>query len=375
MKHNILPVIAVGLLAGPTAALTDSIQSGTTVLLTFRTCIQGTTACDDLSPALNTYAGFPGDQTAQANAYDDAFGTTSGSAELAGGTVGIVGATASSLTGKRNGSNSATLQRYTNMGSVTETMTLNAVLSYDQVVPWGNADFPGPGQSRASVELFIYSTSDDSIEAGITEESNFQAVWWLNDCFSCPNPFPSEFGPLDYAYFGDFSNGTGAGTMTRTLSADVDPGESIWIGAQLQSLAANGAVVDATLSTNLSSNIYSCAGFEPPADEVLVVRKQNRVLPLRMALLDLDGMGVSDITPPVVGVSYSAGGGAPVEITSELDYAGKGDDGNQFLFNGFNWAFNLKTKGLAAGTYTFTAVSGDPAYIINPACKATVIIQ
>ena len=375
MKHNILAVITVGLLAGPTAALADKIQSSTTVNLTFRTCIAGTTACDGVSDAINTYAGFPGDQTAQANASDPDFGATSGSAELAGGTVGKLSATSSSLTGKRNGGNSATLQRYTNVGSVTERMTLNAVLSYDQVVPLGNAGFPGAGRSSASAYVFIVSTSDESIEAGVTEESNFQAVFFGNFCPTCPNPPPSDFQELDADFFGDFSNATGAGTMTRTLSVDVDPGESIWIGARLQSIAANGAVVDATLKTNLSSNVYSCVGFEPPADRDVSVKKPNRVVPLRMTLLDKDGMIVYDIASPVVEVDYSGSYIFEPGGLEELNFAGRGDEGNMFAFNGSNWAFNLSTKGLASGEYTITAVAGSPDYVIDPTCEVVVTIQ
>lgn len=376
MKLNILAVITVGLLAGPTAALADLIQSGTTVNLTFRTCIAGTTACDDFSPAINTYAGFPGDQTAQANASDPDFGATSGSAELAGVTVGKLSATASSLTGKRNGGNSATLQRYTNMGSVTETLTLNAVLSYDQVVPLDNTDFPPPGQSSAPAQVFIFSTSDESIEAGDTKESNWQAVFFANTCGTCTNPRFANFSFLAGAAFGDSSNATGAGTMTRTLSVDVDPGESIWIAAQLQSLAANGAVVDATLNTNFSSkDIYSCVGFEPPADRDVFVKKPNRVVPLRMTLLDGDGMIVYDIASPVVSVDYSGSYTFESGELEELDFAGRGDEGNMFAFDGSKWAFNLSTKGLASGEYTITAVAGSPDYVINPTCEVVVTIQ
>lgn len=374
MKLTILAVITVGLLAGPTAALADPIQSGTTVNLTFRTCIQGATACDSLSPAINTYAGFPGDQTAQANESDPNFGATSGSAELDGGTAGTLSATASSLSGKRNGGNSATLQRYTNVGSVTETLTLNAVLSYDQVVPSGNAGFPASGQSSASAYVFIFSTSDESIEAGDTEESNWQAVFLGNFCGTCTNPPPSNYQELDADFFGDSSNATGAGTMTRTLSVDVDPGESVWIGAQLQSLAANGAVVDATLNTNLSSNVYSCVGFEPPADRDVSVKKPNRVVPLRMTLLDGDGQIVFNIDSPVVNVAYEGSYTYGPSTLEELNYAGRGDEGNMFQFDGSKWAFNLSTRGLASGEYTITAVSGGD-YVIDPSCEVVVTIQ
>jgi hypothetical protein len=55
---------------------------------------------------------------------------------------------------------------------------------------------------------------------------------------------------------------------------------------------------------------------------------------------------------------------------------GQGDDGNQFVFDGKFWAFNLSTKGLAPGTYTITAVSGNLSeYVIDPTCTAVVEIE
>jgi hypothetical protein len=238
-----------------------------------------------------------------------------------------------------------------------------------------NAGFPAAGQSSASANVFIFSTTDESIEAGVTEESNWQAVFFGNLCGSCQNPPFSNFVFLRGAGFGDSSNTTGAGTMTRTLSLDVDPGESIWIAAQLQSLAANGAVVDATLNTNLSSNVYSCVGFEPPADRDVFVKKPNRVLPLRMTLLDKDGMIVYDIASPVVSLDYSGSYTFESGELEELDFAGRGDEGNMFAFDGSKWAFNLSTKGLATGEYTIKAVAGSPDYVIDPTCEVTVTIQ
>lgn len=120
----------------------------------------------------------------------------------------------------------------------------------------------------------------------------------------------------------------------------------------------------------------SCLGFEAPLDKPVVVKKANRVLPLRMTLVDEDGAIVSSITPPVVSVAYSGSYTYVEGELEELNSAGPGDDGNQFVFNGTFWAFNLKTKGLAPGTYTITAVSGnDTEYVIDPTCTALVEIE
>lgn len=119
---------------------------------------------------------------------------------------------------------------------------------------------------------------------------------------------------------------------------------------------------------------YSCAGFKAPADREVVVRKPNRVLPLRMTLLDDYGDIVYGIAPPVVSVSYRASSDADAEILPELDYAGRGDDGNQFMLIGSEWVFNLSTRGLAAGEYTISAVPGG-GYAFSESCEVVVTVQ
>lgn len=119
---------------------------------------------------------------------------------------------------------------------------------------------------------------------------------------------------------------------------------------------------------------YSCSGFEPPADRDIVVKKPNRALPLRMTLLDADGAIVYDIAPPVLSAGYQAEPGDTPADAGELDYAGRGDDGNMFMFDGTGWVFNLSTKGLAPGEYTISAVPGG-AYAIDPGCEVVVTIQ
>lgn len=120
----------------------------------------------------------------------------------------------------------------------------------------------------------------------------------------------------------------------------------------------------------------TCVGFKPPLDQNVVVRRPNRVLPLRMTLEDADGFEVFDITPPVVSIEYEGDFGYGEGELDELNFAGKGDEGNQFVFNGQFWAFNLSTKGLAPGTYTITAVSGNLGqYVIDPTCTVVVEIE
>lgn len=123
---------------------------------------------------------------------------------------------------------------------------------------------------------------------------------------------------------------------------------------------------------------FACEGFEAPLDADVSVKKPNRVLPLRMALVDVEGIpltGDDIVMPPVVQVIFTDVSGGDTNL-EDLDTAGKGDDGNMFVFDGSNWAFNMKTKGFAPGSYAITAVSGDLAeYVIDPTCEVNVSIQ
>lgn len=121
----------------------------------------------------------------------------------------------------------------------------------------------------------------------------------------------------------------------------------------------------------------SCEGFKAPADRDVRINRPNRVVPLRMQLVDADGAYVGDyeLAPPVLQVAYSSGGDS-AEFADELNYAGRGDEGNQFIFDGTYWAFNLGTRGLASGTYQLSVASGDASeYVVDPSCEVTVVIN
>lgn len=125
---------------------------------------------------------------------------------------------------------------------------------------------------------------------------------------------------------------------------------------------------------------YTCVGFEPPMDKTVKVKKPNRVLPLKMLLLDENNMEISDLdieNPPLVEVDFT--GGDPIEAPGE-DFliAGQGDEGNIFVYTDEGkWQFNLQTKNFSGpGLYTIRAVSGNPnTYIVDPACTAQFVID
>ncbi|MHC4748604.1 MAG: right-handed parallel beta-helix repeat-containing protein [Planctomycetota bacterium] len=125
---------------------------------------------------------------------------------------------------------------------------------------------------------------------------------------------------------------------------------------------------------------YYCVGFKPPMDEGAVKVKKNRVLPLKAELIDMEGYPLTDaeiIAPPVVQVVFQPTSGDAEDVTDDALPAGQGTEGNQFVFTGSNWQFNLKTKNYsAAGTYAVTMVSGNECeYTIESTCEAVFVIE
>lgn len=164
--------------------------------------------------------------------------------------------------------------------------------------------------------------------------------------------------------------------MLQTVKYHTSCSAPITLGDVLGNATLTGIIDEFGNSAFLPPTIeYSCVGFEPPADNALTVKRPNRVLPLRMNLVDADGMNVWNIAPPVVSVSYVASDGEDSVAVEELKFVGNGYEGNQFLFNDDEWAFNLSTRGLASGEYTISAVPGSNDYEISPTCEVIVNIN
>ena len=250
MKYRFLAIIALGQLIASLLANAELVQSSTSVNLTFRHCIAGETVCDSIGATqAGSYGGLPGDLAAQASQDEPAFGASRGSAELteAPGAAEL-SASATSVPATRNGANSVMLQRYTNTGATAEMLTFGANLTYDQTVPAENASFPrgGPASSGTFAELGIFTMRGDYFEVGTTAEENFSAL--LSD----PDP-GIEFADLGFDSAGPASNVTASGTTALSKTVTVNRGDSVWLWALLQSFAANGAAVNASLSTKLES--------------------------------------------------------------------------------------------------------------------------
>lgn len=124
----------------------------------------------------------------------------------------------------------------------------------------------------------------------------------------------------------------------------------------------------------------TCQGFAAPMANHPVIAKKNRVFPLKMELFDEGDIAQTDVelaAAPVVTVTFSSGVGETGIYTGDLLSVGHGSDGNQFDFTDDEiWQFNLKSKGLAPGTYEVTVDSGDiEEYVIDTSCVTSFIIK
>jgi Tol biopolymer transport system component len=154
-------------------------------------------------------------------------------------------------------------------------------------------------------------------------------------------------------------------------------------GTGLTNLTNNPAVDAQPAWSPFLSNpsVLTCIGFDPPMDSgPVTVRGGNRALPLKGELFDdaLEMTALDLTAPPVIQILFeSVLGGGTVDITSDALPAGQGTDGNQFVYSGGKWQFNLLVKDLTApGTYTITMESGDEdEYMIDPTCEAQFVVE
>lgn len=247
MKNGILRIFVVMLMGVPAAASAELVQFGTANVVTFRQCTAGETTCDSFGPMdLATFGGVPGELRSEVSQADVAYGEAYGSATLTEKPgVAELKAITDSLPAIRNGSTSVTLQRYTNARKRAETLTFEAVLTYKQTVPAENAGFPDDAgmDSGATAEIVIFTMDADAIETGPTTANVYSALSFEQE--------PAGLEDLDAARIEPSSNETGEGTSTLSITAIVEPGESVWLWAILQGIVVNGATVNASLVTKL----------------------------------------------------------------------------------------------------------------------------
>jgi len=246
-KSKILTILAVGLLAGPMAANAVPVQSSTSVFVTFRDCIAGATVCDNITPVqFGGPVGNPGATSASSSQTNAAYGSVNGSVSLSG-TLGapILSTHASSIAGTldnpgtRNSTNSFALQRFTYNGAVAESRTFGGTLGYDQTIPDPFGTFPNPNGTSSGVSAYleVFQISDAFLEAGTTAQDNFNLLF---------GGYATAAGYVDLGnqLFNDNATNL-AGAASLSVTVTLQPGQSYWVIAWLQTPAANGAEVNA----------------------------------------------------------------------------------------------------------------------------------
>lgn len=210
------------------------IDFGTTEGITFRTCIAGVSGCDSVSSPVALVGGSPGAPSSAASFTLPGFGTATGSVSLSG-EIGapILTASATSAPGTRQNTNSFALQRYTYTGASPTTRTFGGVLTYSQSV---TGVYPPEIGNGINAAIDVFSLPGSKVDVGATPESNFNA---LSDPFAFPG-----YVDLGLDHYTDAPSTT-AGTATLGVSVTLNPGDSVWVWALLQTPATNGGTVDA----------------------------------------------------------------------------------------------------------------------------------
>ncbi|MGB9150568.1 MAG: hypothetical protein WCB36_10015 [Burkholderiales bacterium] len=161
-------------------------------------------------------------------------------------------------------------------------------------------------------------------------------------------------------------------------------------GAWMMTLAAvkSGRISSVSICAHTTGQVcaappvvYTCTGFDSPMDQTISVKKKaNRVLPLKMSCTGNGGavLGTGAIAAPVLQVTKASPAGEETTPADTYLSAGQGTDGNEFVYNGSRWMFNLQTKNFTGvGTYTITVVAGGTggSNILVNAPTATFVVQ
>lgn len=242
MKSWVAGLVASGIVIVPTGANAIEVQASTGNYVTARDCSGPAGAvCSSLgSIVFSEYGGAPGALSATASITSAEFGTASSDTALSG-EIGapILRTYASSEAGERVNTNSFALQRYTYTGTEATTRTFGGVLDYSQTITDPNNSAYGIRASGVNVGIVVFTTSDAFVEAGTTAESNYNNI--MNFAFGAA----SGYSLLGEDWYNDLSDAA-VGSATLGVSLDLNPGESVWVWAFLQTPAADGSVVDAS---------------------------------------------------------------------------------------------------------------------------------
>jgi hypothetical protein len=217
-----------------TAAHAVLITFGTAEGISFRNCISGVTGCDDVtSTVFSGFGGYPGAASSSASFSLAGYGTATGSVSLSG-TIGapIVTASATSASGTRQNTNSVALQSYTYTGSEATTRTFGGTLTYSQT---STGIYPLNIGSGVNAGIGVFMLPDSEVDVGNTPTSNYLALF--------NSAFPGYID-LGFQHYEDTaSNASGRAALGVTVT--LNPGDTVWVSAFLQTPATNGGSVDA----------------------------------------------------------------------------------------------------------------------------------
>jgi PEP-CTERM putative exosortase interaction domain len=239
--NSLIPrFLAVLLLSVPTLASAIPVQSGTGTWLTFRDCDGPAGSCSSfLTLAGEAFGGAPGELVSDASLTLPGYGTAQSFSALSG-EIGapVLRLFASSQDGARVNTNTFALQRYTYTGVAPTTRTFGGTLDYTQLIADPNNASYDSFASGTYASLALFTSLSDFVETGLTARDNF---FNLQQFGFGAAPGYSLVGD---DFFQDVAS-TSAGVASLSVTVDLNPGDSIWALAFMQTPAADGTVVDA----------------------------------------------------------------------------------------------------------------------------------
>ena len=252
-------------------------------------------------------------------------------------------------------------------------------------VYFGRPDAPDCIDGTGELVLLDLLDVDDPVEIG--------SVFFDGASYPCGtsepirinfiNPIATDQGGF-YAFLLKSPDPFDLGLRNQYVST-YDGGSQVWLEGELfwspyreKFADSNSRDLSFAIAGGIPAPQITCIGFSEPANVDLIVKKPNRVIPLSARFFDEVGQEIFafDNGVPVIQVEYQPTSTAldPSEAV-ELDFAGRGHDGNTLTFDGVAWSFNWKTKGVSPGTYSLSIVPGSTAYDITLGCSVKVEIR
>lgn len=208
----------------------------------------------------------------------------------------------------------------------------------------------------------------DGIEWSTVDGETTERLYdvWCSENFEC---FATGFNGVTLYYNGY--------KWTKTTKKTDDRLYGVWgsRGGKVFAVGYNGTI----MTTNIVS--FSCNGFDAPCNEELISVNKNKCIPLRAQLFDKDGNEITDSDienyPTLILVNFDPTTSSANSIMIKGLPDSKETEGNQFIYTGKNWMYNLKISNYTApGTYTFgVETSDDNEYVIDPSCKIKILVR